>query len=660
MLRAFPLSFGLLAVVLILTGCVPATTAYIKRPVDDFGPPVQVNADALEAEYGRVDGVFLDREKTTEHVAGGAYAGGWTYWEYLRLRYVVLNPEADWLTTQTITVRPGGTLDGASMRTIAPDGTVRQFAPSDFVVEEGSGGTTYKLAYPNVERGTVIEERTRVKYASSYEFRPPFQYDEPFQFGVPAKRVQYRFAYPAAWEIEVKDTAQGVVPDYSLTQTEDGKKTILEYTVTDVPALPDEPYAPFFKETADYLEFHISRIEIAGMVSNAPDTWEAVADNYKRYATKRGGLFSSPIRKAVDQSGVQNYSAASDKLERVVTWIQDEFEIGAASRDDLTTVVNERTGNPYLLTGLAQGMLREIGVKADFLLIHTAADGYFDEGYVSSSQLYMPAVGVPVGDQMVIAFPWIEGLPATHVPEPFQGQRALRIGPNGYAGFTTVAVGAADQSATDERYTVEITPDGVLQVEEERTMRGMAAFGVRSALHDLTDDERDEAIGEMLTYTDGTVRDLAYTLEHEDQIDRPLVLRLTYAIDDLVTVTPEEVLFQTGGLFSPASRISSAVVVEERKAPIRIYFDEETDKEITVRYPESWTLTTDLADVRVENDFGQITGTYAMEPGRFTATQQLTLRAADAPKEDFSKLLSLLGRQTDLEIPTLIFSTPLP
>ena len=641
----------------LLTGCVTSSrSGYLQRDVAAFINADSVDVADYQARYEDYDGVYTHWERTAEHIAGSVLGGGmaWVYLQDSRIRYVVLNPEAEWLTTFRTQIARGGEVEGIAVRVTAPDGSSRLFTKSDLVEESGSSGTVYKLAYPNVEVGTVVEENVRVRYEAGPNFSPPLEYDIPLQFGIPAERVSYRFAYPSWWALQLKKVAPRQVPLYDTEYDEENKKTILRYKAHDVPAVRDEIYSPYFKEMAHYLQFQITDLKIGSAGYKATASWEDLADGFKKYAFRRGGLFSNPVKRALGELDLEGKSS-EEKLDEIVTYVQTTIELGASSKDDFNTVLKERRGNIYMITGLTQAILVEAGVEADFLMIHTAADGYFDESYINSSQLYMPAVTARINGSPRVVFPWAKLLPITHVPEYFQGQTAMRIDADGFGGFMEIPSGNAADNATEENYVVTLQPDGQVVVEEEKVFRGSSAYGIRVALDDLEEEEREEEIRDLLTYTDGEVQDVVYTIENEASYKEPLIIRLSYTIDNLLTVTPEEILFQTGGLFSPASRTTIKVDTGERQSPIRIYFDEVIHKRIELRYPEAWSLTSAFEDLAVENLFGKLEGSYSAEPGRFVAEQTLMLHQSEAPKHSLATLLDLTGSSAKLQLPTMVF-----
>ncbi|MEM1041472.1 MAG: hypothetical protein AAGI91_02480 [Bacteroidota bacterium] len=652
------LLFFPLAALLLLTGCVTSgRSAFIQRDVAAFAPADSVDVEAYQAEYEGHEGVFTHWEQTAEHVVTTSMSAvpNWHYYRDTRIRYVILDPEAEWLATFRTEVEPGGQFEGVAIRVTSPDGSVSVFSEGNLAKEESSGKTVYKMAYPNVEAGTVVEENVRVRYKAGMQFTPPLEYDIPLQSSIPIERLSYRFGYPSWWALKLKQVETGRTPAFDTEYDEEQKKTFLVHKALDVPAVADEVYAPYFKERAEYLAFQITELKLGSLDYTARASWEEMADGFKKYAFRRGGFFSNPVRRALDDLDLQGLSD-EEKLDLIVTYVQTTIEPGSSSKDDFNTVLKEQRGSVYLITGLAQAMLEEAGVPATYVLIHSARDGYFDRSYITGSQLYIPAVAVEIEGRDRVAFPWVEGLPVTHVPEHFQGQAAMQIDADGFAGFMVVPTGNAADNATEENFTVALDEDGVVEVEEERVFRGSAAYALRTALRDLEDDERDEVVEELLTYTDGEVQDLEYTIDNEGAPKQPLVIRLTYGIDNLVTVTPEEVLFQTGGLFSPASSVSLKVDTEERESPIRIYYDEVQNKRIELRYPAHWSLATELDEVAVENQFGTLASRYTVGDGRMEADYALTLRQSEAPPSDFGTLLDLTGSRSRLNLPTLVFS----
>ncbi|MEM1056759.1 MAG: hypothetical protein AAGI52_14650 [Bacteroidota bacterium] len=570
----------LLGLTLALSACAPPITVnrtdLTMRPVPALPDLGAVDVEALMAEYEDEDGVYLNSILTIEHTFGLPRTADWSYISDKQLQYVVLDADAEWLTTQTIRVPEGGRIDGIFSRVTSPDGRVQLYTGEDAVVTEDDGLTTYKFVYPSVERGTLIEESSRVTYEIGRDFPPPLSEDIRLVASVPTKNLEVRYLYPQTWGMQVKRIRPGVIPEIETIPNYNlSGKTLIRYTATDVPAYQEEEYAPYYKETADYLETRVTAIRDVGYTP--ADSWQEFADEFSDYAFKRGGLFSNPVRSATRQAIPDESVSDSLKLVQIVRWVQTNIEVGSTDKQDLNTVVREQKGNPLLICGLTQGMLDRVGIESEFLLIHPLQEGFFDDTFISPSQFSIPAVRASVDGRDYVVFPFLEGLPVTIIPAPFQGATALRVTPDGFGGFLTIPDVDVETYAVDNEYVVTVREDGVIEVEETQTLRDIAAWSIRDDFKDLDEEEMEDEIRELLTYNEGEIEGLEYDLVGLDEFGSPFEIRIRYTIPNLVTLTPEEVIVQTAGLLSPSSLSSSVVDLDDRQHPIRIYYDTQTN-----------------------------------------------------------------------------------
>jgi len=146
----------------------------------------------------------------------------------------------------------------------------------------------------------------------------------------------------------------------------------------------------------------------------------------------------------------------------------------------------------------------------------------------------------------------------------------------------------------------------------------------------------------------------------KDDYKKPLKVHLEYRIDNLLTLAGGEVLFNTAGLFSPLSSLKTKVVAKDRRNPIRIHFDEQAVKAITLHFPATWTLAHPPADRKVETCFGSLVQAFSPGTGTFQARQTLILKKAFEPKEKFPELLPLIGSTSRMSLPTLVFVDTAP
>lgn len=622
----------------------------------DFPRVGAISVDSLARVHQDQDGVFLSHVVTLEHNFGAPLGGTpqWTYVTTVQRQYVVLDPDEERLTTLAVPTGPGDHLAGLFARITSPEGQVRTQNETDAVRTPVGDGASYKLAYPTIVRGSVVEEVFRVRSTFGSGNAPSLYEDLPLMLSLPTDRLEVRYLVPDDWQVQVKKTGPNTLPaPQRIPNYEGSQKTLYRIAKQDVSARRTEAYAPFAKETDPYLELQVTRIPGAGYV--AADSWESLAREFSKYAFRRGGLFANPVKSATQRAVPDESVSDSLKLVQIVHWVQTNIEVGSTDKDDLTTIVAERRGNPLLISGLTQAMLDRVGIEAEFLLIHPRRSGYLDRDFISASQVPVPAVGATVDGQEYVVFPFIEDLPVTYVPPAFDGAEAMRITPDGFGGWRGLPQVDVNAYTVESRFDVTVREDGLMDVEETQTLQDVGAWFVRRSFDDLDADEREERVRELMTYDEGPVEDLRYDISGLESSGVPLTITISYTIPNLVTITPEEVLVQTGGLLSPASFSSTSVDLGERRHPIRIDVDSRSQRAITVRYPDVWTLETSLDDVDKSNQFGYVRGRYTVGSGEIRVEQQVSLEKGEAPRTAYEALLELTGSRSDLSVPTLVF-----
>ena len=654
----------LIAATAALSGCgtaaspmAAARSTYTRRPLTEMPPlPAAVRLDSLREAYPGVPMAYLTDERTIEHQFD--FPQQWEFVQDVRRQYVVLDADDETATTFGVSLGRRDVLEGAHLRLVRPDGVEAVFTTADLVREQDGGRVSYKFAYPNAVAGSVVEESYRLRQSTDRTFQPPLYHDVALQLSVPVDRMTFRYVYPSSWSLGMKQVGPQSMPQFDLDRTTLPHSTILTVRRSGVTPFADEPYSPFFKEVAPYIEFAVTAIHVGDVLPlyQAPASWEALATDFGRYVFKRRGGATGPVAQQA-RSVADPAAPDSVRLAAIVSWVQTNIEaVDEGGATDLRGALQQRRANDLLITGLTQAMLEESGIDAEFVLIHPASEGYFDPQFVDVRQFTAPAVLVRLEGTDRVVFPYIAGLPVTYLPEAYQGATGMRLSAEGLGGFVRLPAGDLSQTTVDQTVDATVDAEGVVRVEETATLRGAAAFGVRRTFRDLSPAEREEAARGFVTYGEGAFRDFSYELGGESPAAEALTLTLRYTVEDLVTVTPEEVLFQTGGLLSPAGLSDEEPATGRRRNPIRIYHNSALNKTVRVHYPDTWTLATPLADVREESRFGRSTGGYTSAAGLLTATQQTMLRASTAPATEAAALGRLTGAESRLNVPTLVFT----
>lgn len=642
---------GLALLTLLTLGCEDSIRlTYLPEPTTQRFEVSPEQVKAYEARYPGKDGIYLDQAFDFEIVTSPTF-------ESVRARnyaYVVLNRNSESLSTFSVHVDSGAELEKVYLIHRRPQGEQKVYGYEDLKVERDSNGSrTFKFIYPNVEKGSVISEHYLIRH-NNPRMGDLMDFEAPLQWELPCEKVRLRFLHPDSWEGQVKRLAADRALPYQRTQDEGAHKVIYTYEAKEVPGLDEEPFAPFFKERANYFKFGFQ--SMPSFRYQGASNWQAFQRDFASYAVEKEAIISPRVQTMAFEL-TKDCRGDEERLDAIVTYVQNTIAPGPLPNNpNFADMLATKHANLFQATGLTKSMLAKVGISSEFVLMHSQREGYFDESFISFDEVSTPGLHVTVGAKTFVVFPWINGIPVTHLPEPFQGSKALVVGPRQTTTtFIQLPDGNLSANTWEERYEVALDADGRATVKEEKVLSGSSAFGVRQALKDLKKEETEKLLKKLLTYSEGEVKFTSVGFEHKDEPKHPLVIKLAYTVDNLVSVTPEEVIFNTGGLFAPSSSIKTKVDPTARQSPIRIYYDEARTKKVALTFPSAWSLETAVKDQSVENAFGALAMTLKAEPGRLQVDQTLRFKKASAEAARYQELFPLTGRRSQMAIPSLVF-----
>ncbi|MCA0444817.1 MAG: transglutaminase-like domain-containing protein [Bacteroidetes bacterium] len=640
----------------LIPGCSVTKVSKLKTFPKKTKAPYNVNLDSLEKKYPGEKMVYT-KNKTTYEYADGKYI-------LKEGSYVLLDADDQTSSTFGLTLSSDRVLKDVSLRTINPDGTTQVYGRENLSLEKDSEkGMVYKFAYPGVVKGTIIEENYEIQnrtegYSASTDIFIPFQ------TATYAESLITVVVFPTPQELKFKRA--GTDPSkYTVTKNKEKKKTIINFEKKDMPPNREESYSPYFKETGEFVQFQIKDYAHQGIKN-----WEDISFEFDRFAASATSLFGLRVSSTTKKL-IESKTTEYEKAKAISDWIRDTIvPENNYYMKDFDDVISTKKGNVFVITGLLLEMLRKADIKAEFILIHDQDEGPVDMNYYSYREFSTPAVVIHLAGGDLVSIPYVKALPFGFLPDHFQGQKAmvvkkvndetkLKAQGQGYVKkdvkFIDTPVSANLQNTATETYNIEIDTDGKMKVKEIKELTGTMAFGVRTLLTKVSEGDLKDKIKEFLTYTQGEVKLTNQKIDFIDQPDSILRITLEYTIDNLITVTPEEVIFQTGGLLSPAS-IKKYLVDEERRVnQIRIKFDENYIKHITIKTPENWVLVSDLKKSPYKNQFGSFTTENKINKGELVIHQERKLVRSSGIKAEYPELVNLTGSKSSFSVPNIIF-----
>ncbi len=644
------LLYTICACTLLLYGCNTSSLVRINYP-----PTSTLALQALHVDVASYEkrfsadhhpSVFLVWEQDQEI---GKQASRYYVHTTHRQQYLVLDPSNEWLSQFRPNLEKNETLDKAVISIRYPDGTVQQFTEKDMRVEKGSEYTSYKLAYPNVSRGTVIEEWYTTILWHKYGYLPD-NHEKKLQFSVPADTVRYRFISPDGSTVQVRQmTANERVP-YTVHIDDTAWVNVLTYEKAHVPATHNEPYSPYDNEYRDGLDFRLSSIA-SGFSNQGIQSWEQFADGYKVLLTS--SAFNLNDAEDIVDSLTASCKTDEEKLRAIVAHVQREYQ---SDNDAVYWAINgQMLGNNTEITCFTIWLLRLADIEAELVFIQPEQEGYFDPTFYSGYQFYSPALYADIGGKPFFALPYWKHVAVGLLPDNLQNRPALRITESGFNGFRQTPQSDSAINTTDERFVVTIGTDGKAIVEEERRLRGFDAQELRDQLYELNPEECTKELRDMATYIDGNTRFLSQEVAYLNEADSVLVIKLRYEVDNLVAMANNTAILQTAGLLAPQS-LTTAPAVPKRHNPVKVRVPWTKNLDITIRYPQQWNLRSVPNNYNVANRFGVSSGSFQSAPGVLTATLRQEVHRADGKAEEYRALLDIIGDQAKPAVPPLVFS----
>lgn len=611
--------------------------------------------ETYENKYQDEDGVFLFYDSSVEIVGSALH---WREVHLYKTRFLILKPDEEWLTTFSVSYdRDIHVIDSLFVHITNPDGTVRQYGIDSFKEEvDSDGDAVLRFAYPDIRKGSMIEEGYIQR--SKYSARRSMDYYQSLSFGFPCEELTYQFICPNDWALEIKDIGPDIKPEHSIKRYAKGNKMrVLTAERRNVPSYKSEPFAPNRKDVSDYLEFRVSKADNMIRYWEPASSWNELIDDMNSGLSiiSRKRYLRRTTHELLEDAGL---TSARDTLRTIVDFVRNTVkptEYGI--RYNYETMIEDSSAHPFVFCHLAYQMLQYAGLNSEMVLAHSNRDGYFDKNYVDISQASMPALAVELDTGKIMIFATIEKLPIGMMPPQYEEEYGVFFTLDTPPVVENMGSSQGNTGGVEEHYTVDIDTEGILRITERKTFRGITSYLYRIWLDEREeDDSLKAALMDMLTYDETEASIDTYSIENREDYNKELVIQYEYTIDNLVTVTSDEILFQTDGLFSPSSLRQTRLESDEpRRHPIRISYAEEFKKEIILNYPKSWELTTDLHNLTYSNDIGTLYASYTPAPGTLTVNQSRQLNRGTWPREKYPELQKIQGDRSKLHIPTLIF-----
>ncbi len=647
----------IIVMLMVLNGCGVKSYVVLSPPVElGFD---QSKIDSLAAAYPDEDIIYSNYSETVEYgntiiMDREVYA----YFNTVEREYIIMDPTNEWHDRFGTYTNQYQKLQAVYLRVLYPDGSINIYSLEDCIVENlGDNRTHYKISYPNIVKGTIVQEGYQIREDFS-QFNYHFTGMMDLDHNDPCQKSSFTMNLPTDASFSRKKVGEEE-PFVKDKRTTDDGRTIVTYTAENLDSYVNESYSPYRKDNGLYIKYRINKL---GMLDLSQSWEDVISYILKNIPTQKGKQFFYGTRfdDVVDSLTVDADTEVA-KIRSIVNYLQDNIEITYDEIYDCgAKILNKGKANPYQFCGLAKLMLEQIGVNSNLIICHHPMNGYLDPLYADLQQYPLPGLRIGIDGEYQYSFPYFAYLKWNQIPADLSGQPAMLVtGSYDPANRITLPEAASEDNTVEEEYDITILDDGTLHVKQTLVAYGSSAYAFRKAWEKLENEEQDELMDNMLTWKNINIEDFSYEIANLEDMRKPLRYSFEYTVDNLMSIMMDEAVMQTSGLLEPASVKRYKIDADKRKNSIAIYEDEVYSKIIDIHAPEGWSLQSELADIDYSNEFGNIRATYRKDGNHLHIEQSRNLKRSFAPKEKYLDLLKLGGRRSKLIIPTLIFDIDL-
>lgn len=242
-----------------------------------------------------------------------------------------------------------------------------------FLVELGNGHKEYRISFPNVQVGSILELSYKTAN-KNIEFLDGWS----FQKNVPVLFSKYKITMTP--QLEYKMIGQGA--NFHRAEKSDSNGSY-SWTLRDLYSLKEEPYMKNYRDYSDRVEFQLSRYQRAATTAGPEwedflNTWEKLGDGLIDYYTEKGFYRTNPLEREVLSLDLSK-GTEKEKAEVAYYYVRDNFENEGEdmiyTKQTLPQLLKSKKGAPGELILAYMGILKSQGIECHPVLIGSKGYG---------------------------------------------------------------------------------------------------------------------------------------------------------------------------------------------------------------------------------------------------------------------------------------------
>ncbi|MEP7074496.1 MAG: DUF3857 domain-containing protein, partial [Acidobacteriota bacterium] len=503
-----------------------------------------------------------------------------------------------------ITYGKGTKIKDVEARVTKPDGTVVFLNKDDVFEREIVKATGVKIkaktfALPGLETGSVVEYRYREIEENASANMPLI-----FQRDIPIETVSY-FVKPFAGELGMRYEKFNV----GETKFEKDKGGFYRATMTNVPALHEEPYMLPVNEVRSWMYIYYAR----DSSSNSQEYWKNISRAV--YEGSNASLkVNDDVRNAANEA-VKGAATEEEKLKKTYDYTKSQIKnisyAANVSDDDKKAVKNSKTPADTLRLKMGSGgdidslfgaMARAAGFDARVALSGNRSELFFNPNIANFSlMLNSSSIAVKLGNDWRFFSPAEHYVPFGMMNWSEEAQMAIVTDPKELI-WKMVPLSPPEKTMIKRTGKFKLLEDGTLEGDARVEYTGH--YAIREKLNNFGDSgaQQEKTLRSLIKENIlGTAEIQNFTIENATDPEKPFAYTFKVRVPNYASKTGKRLFFQPN-IFERSShpRFTS----NARKYEIYFNYPFSENDDISIDFPAGFSLENADAPASIQDSKG--------------------------------------------------------
>lgn len=467
----------------------------------------------------------------------------------------------------------------------------------------------FTFTMPNIKEGSIIEYK--------YSLRSPFltNIDEfKFQHAIPVKKLYAELSTPAFFKFNTK--VKGFLPFYPKRSHKrdnriDAKVNIIEYNLSNIPALEEEKYVDNLDNYKAGVEYELIAVHYTTHTKYYSQTWEDVAKTVNKYDTYKYGLKKKSYYKDDIDQLITGTSTLQDKVKKIYDFVRQKVKWnkidGIYSYNGFSKTYKEGIGNVADINLMMVSMMRYAGLEAHPILLSTRDNGL--PIFPTINGLNYVICGVELNDEVIL-------LDATN---KYADQNILTTRLINWYGklirpddtYKDIILSPKKQSLRSSVMNVQVSSNGDIEGRSRNTYKNNAGLEFRELYSSMSENDY---LLEMESKNDD-IEISEHKIKNLDEVEKPVLENYSFYKEEGIEIANNKMFFSPL-LFLKLDK--NPFVKDKRQFPIDFGYPRNEKVHIMIKIPSEYTIENLPEPIKfmLPNNMGEFTYNIRKSPNQ--------------------------------------------